>query len=193
MSMRVGERVSATYWGPDASRDEGRIADDDEGHFRYCLFARLEVPDMEEAVDSLLLTLLRDGARGMVSPPGRSPVRPARLPISVVVRSIDMTPGADKGRSCLPVPLECLWVALDLADMLDALLVRPLAFGSRSVSIVGKLTALPRASLGIGGGVVGSRRYLKIFSSGERAVVDMFDTEFEHWEKCVGCYPKANE
>jgi hypothetical protein len=32
--MSVGERVSATYWGPDASRDEGRIADDDEGPCR---------------------------------------------------------------------------------------------------------------------------------------------------------------
>ena len=105
---------------------------------------------MEDAFESLLLTLLRDGARGMVSPPGRSPVRPARLPISVVVRSIDMTPGADERRSCFPVPPECLGGALDLADKLDVLLVRPLAFGSRSASIMGEPTALPGDCLGIG-------------------------------------------
>jgi hypothetical protein len=149
---------------------------------------------MEDAAESLLLTLLRDGARGMVSPPGRSPMRPGRLPISVAVRNIDMTPGADARDSCLPVPPECLWVDLDMADMLDALLVRPLAFGSRSASIVGKLTAQPGGLPGVEEASAGSRHYLVIFAPrDEKVVTDVFDTEGGHEEKCVGGYPKANE
>jgi hypothetical protein len=113
----------------------------------------------------------------MVSPPGRSPMRPGRLPISVAVRNIDMTPGADARESCLPVPPEHLWVALDMADMLDALLVRPLAFGSRSASIVGKLTAQPGGFSGIEKASADARHCLRIFfSRGERAVADVFDT-----------------
>jgi hypothetical protein len=132
---------------------------------------------MEDAAESLLLTLLRDGARGMVSPPGRSPMRPGRLPISVAVRNIDMTPGADARESCLPVLPECLWVALDMADMLDALLVRPLAFGSRSASIVGKLTAQPVGLSGIEEASADSRYCLRVFLlRGEKAVAGVFDT-----------------
>jgi hypothetical protein len=150
---------------------------------------------MEDAAESLLLTLLRDGARGMVSPPGRSPMRPGRLPISVAVRNIDMTPGADARESCLPVPPEYLWVALDMADMLDALLVRPLPFGSRSASIVGKLTAQPGGFSGIEKASADTRHCLRIFfSRGEKVVADVFDTGgLGHKEKCVGGYPKANE
>ena len=112
-----------------------RGAEEDEGHCRWCLLVRLEVPDMEEAVESLLLAPRRCGARGTLPMPERSPVRPMTLPISVEVRSMDMTPGADARRSCLSAPPWALWVARDIADMFDALLVRPLALGSRSASI----------------------------------------------------------
>lgn len=133
----MGESVSATYCGPDGSRIEERLgADEDEGHCRWCLLARLELPDMDEAVESLLLAPRRCGARGTLPMPERSPVRPTTLPISVVVRSMDMTPGADARRSCLSAPPCGLYVARDMADRLDALLVRPLALGSRSESIV---------------------------------------------------------
>ena len=47
-SMMVGERVSATYCGPDGSRIEVRRgAEEDEGHCRWCLLARLDVPDID--------------------------------------------------------------------------------------------------------------------------------------------------
>jgi hypothetical protein len=81
-----------------------------------------------------------------------------------------------------------------MADMLDALLVRPLAFGSRSASIVDKLTAMPGGLSGIEEASAGSRHCLRILlSRGEKAVADVFDTGVGHEEKCVGGYPKANE
>jgi hypothetical protein len=81
-----------------------------------------------------------------------------------------------------------------MADMLDALLVRPLAFGSRSASIVGKLTAQPGGFSGIEEASAGSKHCLSVFlSSGKKAVADVFDTKVGHEEKCVGGYPKANE
>jgi hypothetical protein len=75
-------------------------AEEEEGHCRWCLLVRLELPDMEEAVESLLLAPRRCGARGPLPTPERFPVRPTRLPISVEVRSMDMTPGADARGSC---------------------------------------------------------------------------------------------
>jgi hypothetical protein len=104
-SMMVGERVSATYCGPEGSRIEVRRgAEEDEGHCRWCLLAQLEVPDIDDAVESLLLAPRRCGALGTLPMPETSPVRPTTLPISVEVRSMDMTPGADARRSCLSVP-----------------------------------------------------------------------------------------
>jgi hypothetical protein len=103
--MMVGERVSATYCGPEGSRIEVRRgAEEDEGHCRWCLLAQLEVPDIDDAVESLLLAPRRCGALGTLPMPETSPVRPTTLPISVEVRSMDMTPGADARRSCLSVP-----------------------------------------------------------------------------------------
>jgi hypothetical protein len=69
-----------------------------------------------------------------------SPVRPPRLPISVEVRSMDMTP-AEARRSCFPGPTRspsCLLVALDMADKLEARLLRPLGgpLGSLLLSMV---------------------------------------------------------
>lgn len=107
--MMVGERVSATYCGPDGSRIEVRRgAEEDEGHCRWCLLARLDVPDIDEVVESLLLASRRRGARGTLAMPEMSPIRPTTLPISVEVRSMDMTPGADARRSCLSAPPWCL-------------------------------------------------------------------------------------
>jgi hypothetical protein len=57
-----------------------------------------------------------------------SPVKPPKLPISVEVRSIDMMPGPER-RSCLVEPPPSPWtlpVARDMADKLEARLLRPL-------------------------------------------------------------------
>jgi hypothetical protein len=75
---------------------------------------RLDVPRRCEARDAL---------------PMPSPMRPPRLPISVDVRSIDMTPGAADRRSCpagMPLSPAGLFVARDMAEKLEARLVRPL-------------------------------------------------------------------
>lgn len=91
---------------------------------------------MDDAVESLLLVPRRCGARGTSPKSETSPVRPARLPISVVVRSMDMTPGADARRPCLSAAPLGLCAARDMADRFDALLVRPLPLGSRSASMM---------------------------------------------------------
>jgi hypothetical protein len=81
-----------------------------------------------------------------------------------------------------------------MADMLDALLVRPLAFGSRSASIVGKLTAQPGGLSGIEEASADSKHCLIIFAPRhEKVAADVFDKEGGHEEKCVAGYPKANE
>jgi hypothetical protein len=83
---------------------------------------------MEEAVLRRLDAPRRCEARGALPMP--SPIRPPRLPISVDVRSIDMTPGpTEERRSCLagPPPSPAgLLVARDMTDRLEARLVRPL-------------------------------------------------------------------
>jgi hypothetical protein len=73
----------------------------------------------------------------MLPIPEKSPVRPTTSPISVEVRSMDITPGPPRG-SFLPMLYGCLPVALLMPDMLDARDVRPLPppLGSRSLSIV---------------------------------------------------------
>lgn len=104
-SITAGERASVTYGGPGGSRvDDLRGADEDEGHCRWCLLAGLEVPDMDEAMESLLLAPRRCGARGTPPKPGPSPEAPMMFPISVEVRNMDMTPGADARDSCLSAP-----------------------------------------------------------------------------------------
>lgn len=58
------------YCGPDGSRMEERLgAEEEEGYCRWCLLARLEAPDMDDAVESLLLVPRRCGARGKLLPP----------------------------------------------------------------------------------------------------------------------------
>jgi len=142
MFMSVGDRVSATYWGPMGGGSrvlDQRAAEDDDGHWRWCLLARLEWLETEEAVESLLEAPRRCGARDRLPMPADSPpVRPTTLPISVDVRSIDMTPGpAAERRSGLAV-----WCGKGpdvrlMADILDAREVRPPPpLGSRSLSIV---------------------------------------------------------
>ena len=138
MCMTVGESVSAPYCGVLVSRVmERRAAVEEEGHCRWCLLARLELFESEDAVERRLEAPLRCGGRGALLMPGRSPVRPTIFPISVEVRSIDMTPGpADERRSGFPPALYACWpVGLLMADMLEARDVRPLPLGSRSVSI----------------------------------------------------------
>ena len=101
---------------------------------------------MEEAMESRLLAPRRCGARCTPPKPEASPVAPMMLPISVDVRSMDMTPGARC--SCLSAPPWCLNVARDMADRFDVLLVRPLALGSRSASMP---IPLPRGWLPLNG------------------------------------------
>jgi hypothetical protein len=131
MFIMVGESVSGTYCGIGGGSSrviEPRAADEDEGRCRCFLFAGLEQLDMEEAVLRRLDAPRRCEARGTVPMP--SSIRPPRLPISVDVRSIDMTPGpAEERRSCLvrPPPSPAgLLVARDMAERLEARLVRPL-------------------------------------------------------------------
>lgn len=147
----VGESVSATYCGPESSRlEDRRAADEDEGYCRWCLLARLELFDNDEAVESRLDAPRRCGARGMLPMPDKSPVMPTTLPISVDVRSIDITPGAaDDRRSDVPGPCGYLPVARLVVEKLDARELRPLPFGSLFVSIVAgehrvTLMAMPR-------------------------------------------------
>lgn len=103
MFIIVGESVSAIYCGSRAM--ECRAAEEDEGHCRWCLLARLELLESEDAVESLLEAPRRCGARAKLPAPEISPVRPTTLPISVDVRSMDMMLGpAEERRSGLPAP-----------------------------------------------------------------------------------------
>ena len=100
MFIVVGESVSGTYCGTFESRGtERRGAEEEEGYCRWCLLVPLELLESEEAVDNLLDAPRRCSARGLLPMPDMSPVMPARLPISVDVRSMDMTPGARSGLS----------------------------------------------------------------------------------------------
>jgi hypothetical protein len=83
---------------------------------------------MEDAVLRRLDVPRRCEARGALLPMP-SPMRPPRLPISVDVRSIDMTPGAADKKFCpagAPPSPAGLFVARDMAEKLEARLVRPL-------------------------------------------------------------------
>jgi hypothetical protein len=88
---------------------------------------------MEDAVLRRLDVPRRCETRGALPMP--SPIKPPRLPISVEVRSIDMTPGAADRRSCPagPPPSPAgLFVARDMAEKLEVRLVRPLPGALRS-------------------------------------------------------------
>jgi hypothetical protein len=138
MFITVGERVSAMYCGMFCSRPmEYRGAEDDEGYRGWCLLVRPEWLDTDEVVDILLDAPRRCALPGMLLTPDMRFVRPWRLPISVEVRSIDVTPGpADEKRSDLGAPWGFLPDVRLIADILEARDVRPPPFGSRSDSIM---------------------------------------------------------
>jgi hypothetical protein len=148
MFIMVSESVSGTYCGTLGIGGMGsrviecRAADEDEGHCRWCLLVWLEWFDSDEAVLRRLDAPRRCGARGTLPKPDESPVRPTTLPISVEVRSMDMTPGpAEDRRSCLagPAPSPAyLFVLRDMPEALEARLARPLPgpLGSLLESIV---------------------------------------------------------
>jgi hypothetical protein len=85
---------------------------------------------MDDAVLRRLDVPRRCEARGALPMP--SPMRPPRLPISVDVRSIDMTAGGAEGAdrcswsACAPLSPAGLFVARDMPEKLEARLVRPL-------------------------------------------------------------------
>lgn len=109
MVIIVGESVSATNCGAWCSLVvERRAAEEDEGYCRWCLLARLELLERDDAVERRLDAPHLCGARAALPMPGKSPDKPTTLPISVEVRSMDMTPGpADERRSVLGALLGC--------------------------------------------------------------------------------------
>ena len=132
----AGERVLLTYCGPPGPV-ECRGAEDDGGYPRRCLLFRLEVLDMDDAVDILLGARCRCRGRCMLPRPDKSSkTPPPTFPISVSVRSMEETPRpTEAGKSELGARCAVLPDVRLRLERLEALDVRPPPFGSRSESI----------------------------------------------------------
>lgn len=101
MFMTVGERVSGTYCGTLLSRERLGLEEAEEGQALW-VNVRLEAFDRDDAVLRRDVIPVRREPRGIMLE--ESPASPPRLPISVEVRSIEATPGAEDRRSCCFAP-----------------------------------------------------------------------------------------
>ena len=134
----VGESVSWTYCGTCCPL-ECRGVDEDEGCLRLCLWVRLELLDMAEAVESLLDARGRCGWRcraPMLDTSSRPPPMLNSLPVRSMLESKELLPVPVPRRSEPGVASRTLPDARLRPDMLEALDVRPPPFGSRSWSIM---------------------------------------------------------